>query len=50
MDGGAIVAEGEPGAMLASERLGAVFGIERVDGQWRPRPIAKKVDAGSSPA
>lgn len=36
MDGGSIVAEGEPEAMLGSARLGEVFGIERVDGLWRP--------------
>jgi iron complex transport system ATP-binding protein len=36
MDGGAIVAEGEPEAMLGSARLGEVFGIERVGGEWRP--------------
>jgi iron complex transport system ATP-binding protein len=35
MEGGAIVAEGEPEAMLGSGRLGEVFGIERVDGVWR---------------
>ncbi len=37
MDGGAIVAEGEPEAMLGSARLGEVFGIERVEGLWWPR-------------
>ena len=36
MDQGAIVAEGEPEAMLGSPRLSEVFGIERVDGLWRP--------------
>jgi iron complex transport system ATP-binding protein len=36
MDGGAIVAEGEPEALLGSARLGEVFGIERVEGIWRP--------------
>jgi iron complex transport system ATP-binding protein len=36
MDGGAIVAEGEPDAMLDSAELGEAFGIERVDGEWRP--------------
>jgi iron complex transport system ATP-binding protein len=35
MDRGAIVAEGEPKAMLGSERLSEVFGIERVEGKWR---------------
>jgi iron complex transport system ATP-binding protein len=36
MDGGAIVEEGEPVAMLTSAPLGKVFGIERVEGEWRP--------------
>jgi iron complex transport system ATP-binding protein len=36
MDGGAIVANGEPEAILASDRLEDVFGIERSDGVWRP--------------
>lgn len=36
MDGGAIVAEGEPGAMLDSARLGEVFGIKRAGGVWTP--------------
>jgi iron complex transport system ATP-binding protein len=36
MDEGSIVAEGEPRAMLHSARLAEVFGIERVDGAWRP--------------
>ncbi|HEX8571171.1 MAG TPA: ABC transporter ATP-binding protein [Allosphingosinicella sp.] len=39
MDAGAIVAEGEPDALLGSARLGEVFGIERVAGSWRPRSI-----------
>ncbi|HEX8620912.1 MAG TPA: ABC transporter ATP-binding protein [Allosphingosinicella sp.] len=39
MDGGAVVADGEPEAMLGSERLGEVFGIERAEGLWRPRSI-----------
>ncbi|HYD38684.1 MAG TPA: ABC transporter ATP-binding protein [Allosphingosinicella sp.] len=36
IDAGAIVAEGAPEAMLGSERLQGVFGIERVEGEWRP--------------
>ena len=36
MDGGAIVAQGEPQALLGSARLCEVFGIERVDGVWKP--------------
>ena len=35
MDGGAIVADGEPEAILESRGLSEVFGIERVDGSWR---------------
>ena len=37
MENGAIVADGEPKAVIGSARLGEVFGIERVDGAWRPR-------------
>jgi iron complex transport system ATP-binding protein len=36
MRGGAIAAEGEPGGILASGLIPEVFGIERVDGRWRP--------------
>jgi iron complex transport system ATP-binding protein len=36
MDKGAIVADGDPEAVLGSDRLKAVFGIEKVDGEWRP--------------
>jgi iron complex transport system ATP-binding protein len=36
MEKGAIAAQGEPQAMLDSERLGEVFGIERVEGIGRP--------------
>jgi iron complex transport system ATP-binding protein len=36
MNGGAIVADGEPQAVLGSERLSAVFGIRKVDGEWCP--------------
>jgi iron complex transport system ATP-binding protein len=36
MSGGAIAAEGEPGELLASGLIPEVFGIERVDGRWRP--------------
>jgi branched-chain amino acid transport system ATP-binding protein len=38
MDRGAIVADGEPGAVLASARLEAAFGIRKVDGEWCPLP------------
>ncbi|MET1112513.1 MAG: ABC transporter ATP-binding protein [Allosphingosinicella sp.] len=37
MEAGAIVADGEPQAMLGSERLGEVFGIKRAGGVWTPR-------------
>jgi iron complex transport system ATP-binding protein len=36
MDAGAIVAEAEPQAMLGSRRLEEVFGIRKLDGEWRP--------------
>ncbi|HYW17267.1 MAG TPA: ABC transporter ATP-binding protein [Allosphingosinicella sp.] len=36
MEAGAIVADGEPGAVLGSARLEQVFGIRKVDGEWRP--------------
>ena len=36
MKGGAIVADGEPGAILGSARLEEVFGIRKVEGAWRP--------------
>ena len=36
MEKGAIVADGEPGAMLGSPRLEAVFGIQKVAGEWQP--------------
>jgi iron complex transport system ATP-binding protein len=47
MDGGAVVAEAEPEAMLGSERLRDVFGIERVGGEWRP--LNRSEDRRSSP-
>jgi iron complex transport system ATP-binding protein len=36
MESGAIVADGEPAALLGSARLEAVFGIRKVAGEWRP--------------
>jgi iron complex transport system ATP-binding protein len=36
MEDGAIVADGEPGAILGSARLEEVFGIRKVGGEWRP--------------
>jgi iron complex transport system ATP-binding protein len=47
MEKGAIVAEGGPQAILASPRLGEVFGIERSDGLWRP--LTRREDRRSSP-
>lgn len=47
MEGGAIVAEGTPEAMLSSERLGEVFGIEKAGGEWRP--LSRRGDRRSSP-
>lgn len=35
MDSGAIVADGEPGTILAGPAIPAVFGIERAGGAWR---------------
>ena len=36
MDGGRIVANGNPRDILASTHIPQVFGIERIDGEWRP--------------
>jgi iron complex transport system ATP-binding protein len=36
LEGGAIVAEAPPEAMLGSATLRETFGIERVGGEWRP--------------
>lgn len=36
MENGAIVADGEPGAILGSARLEEVFGIRKVGGEWHP--------------
>ncbi|HEX6377334.1 MAG TPA: ABC transporter ATP-binding protein [Allosphingosinicella sp.] len=47
MDGGAIVGQGEPQAMLGSARLEAVFGVERAGGMWRP--LSRREDRRSSP-
>lgn len=38
MENGAIVADGEPEAVLGSERLSSVFGIRKVQGEWHPYP------------
>ncbi|HLL31150.1 MAG TPA: ABC transporter ATP-binding protein, partial [Allosphingosinicella sp.] len=47
MDGGAVVADGEPQAMLDSARLEEVFGIERSGGLWRP--LSRRENRRSSP-
>ena len=36
MDGGRIAADGEPRAILGGPVIPAVFGIERVNGEWQP--------------
>jgi iron complex transport system ATP-binding protein len=48
MDRGAIVADGEPGAVLGSERLSAVFGIRKVGGEWRPYPPHRETGKGTT--
>jgi iron complex transport system ATP-binding protein len=47
MNEGAILADGEPEAILGSARLGEVFGIERSGGIWRP--LSRSEDPRSSP-
>lgn len=49
MDRGAIVADGEPRAMLRSEGLEHVFGIRKEEGEWRPLEINRLEDRRSSP-
>ena len=36
MQDGRIVADGNPDALLAGPHIPSVFGIEKVDGAWRP--------------
>jgi iron complex transport system ATP-binding protein len=36
MSGGRIAADGPPSEVMAGPAIGAVFGIEKVDGEWRP--------------
>jgi iron complex transport system ATP-binding protein len=36
MDGGRIAADGSPRDILASSHIPRVFGIERIEGEWRP--------------
>lgn len=57
MDGGAVVADGEPRNMLGSARMEQVFGIRKVGGEWRPlsspssdgEDISRSEDRRSSP-
>jgi iron complex transport system ATP-binding protein len=46
MDRGRIAADGPPRDVMASGAIGAVFGIEKVEGQWRPlvspRPSSRR--------
>ncbi|HEX8623485.1 MAG TPA: ABC transporter ATP-binding protein [Allosphingosinicella sp.] len=49
MENGAIVADGEPGAMLGSARLEAVFGIRRVEGEWQPLSFPAPDGEGDHP-
>jgi len=48
MDKGGLVADGEPAAILDSETISRVFGIERVSGRWRPT-VSPSADPRSSP-
>ena len=47
MDGGHVVADGEPAALLEGPHIPAVFGIERREGEWRP--LSPPADPRSSP-
>src|SRR3954462_6286397 len=47
MEGGAIVAEGEPRAMLGSARLEEGVGGSKAGGEWRP--LSRSEDPRSSP-
>jgi iron complex transport system ATP-binding protein len=49
MDKGEIVADGEPEAVLGSDRLEAVFGIRRVDGEWQPLSSPSSDGEGDHP-
>ncbi|HEX9965682.1 MAG TPA: ABC transporter ATP-binding protein [Allosphingosinicella sp.] len=48
MEGGAVAAQGEPGAVLASSRLEQAFGIRRVDGEWRPLSSPSQMGKGTT--
>lgn len=47
MDGGRIVADGPSAKVMQGPTIGAVFGIERVEGKWRP--LNRPADRRSSP-
>jgi iron complex transport system ATP-binding protein len=47
MGGGRIVADGSPGDVIAGRQVRDVFGIEKVDGLWRP--LRRSADRRSSP-
>jgi iron complex transport system ATP-binding protein len=47
MQGGRIVADGAPAAIVEGPRVRDVFGIEKVDGLWRP--VSPAADRRSSP-
>ncbi len=49
MDKGRVVADGEPEAVLGSERLEEVFGIRKVDGEWRPLSSPPPFGVGHHP-
>ena len=36
MSGGRVAADGKPEAVMAGAAIGAAFGIEKVEGRWRP--------------
>ncbi|MDP8993919.1 MAG: ABC transporter ATP-binding protein, partial [Pseudomonadota bacterium] len=47
MDGGRIVADGAPEEIMSGPEIGAVFGIEKAAGRWRP--LRQAVGRLSSP-
>ncbi|HEU0133911.1 MAG TPA: hypothetical protein VFR28_03740, partial [Allosphingosinicella sp.] len=49
MEGGNIVADGEPEEILRSVRLEQVFGVGKVDGEWRPLSSPSSDGEGDQP-
>ena len=49
MDSGRIAADGDPRALLDGPVIREVFGIERIDGRWRPLGPTLLADPRSSP-